>query len=267
MYRGAAIIDWLRWRIMDAGAHVLARRHFDLRVEGRQYLPVQGPVIIAARHYHHFWDGCAFMSMAGRPVHFITAVDWITNKPRRFATELGFRAVGWPRLIRSDGLVSTTRNIDHVEQRRYLRRMLTETGDLLRAGNIVVVFPEGHPTIDPDETPKHGDETIFLPFQPGFLHLATFAWRRHHEPIAIVPAGFVYRRGPKWQITLRFGPPVIIDGPIDRAAVSLEIENACRRLSGFPERPASARTIEPSPDGHVSAETKERVDQSATSRH
>lgn len=240
---------------MEAGARLLAWRRFDLRVEGREHLPESGPVIIAARHYHHFFDGCAFMLVAGRPVHFITAVDWITHQPRRFLTELGFRAVGWPRLIRSDGLVTTSRHVNHVEQRRYLRRMLTETSNLLHAGNVVVVFPEGHPTIDPDETPKHGDETIFLPFQPGFVHLATFTWRRFGQPIPIVPAGFVYRRGPKWSITLRFGPPVITNGPIDRAALALEIENTARRLSGFPQRPERYRTAEPSPDGQVGAET------------
>jgi 1-acyl-sn-glycerol-3-phosphate acyltransferase len=229
-------IDRLRWRIMEAGAKVLARRHFDLRVEGREHLPSSGPVIIAARHYPHFWDGCVFMLVVGRPVHFITAVDWITNRPRRLATELGFRAVGWPRLIRSDGLVSTTRNINRQEQIGYLRRMLIESAALLAQGNVLVVFPEGHPTIDPDETPKHGDESIFLPFQPGFVHLATFGHRQSGQPIPVVPAGFVYERGAKWSITLRFGPPVMIDGPIDRAAVTLAVENAARRLSSFPER-------------------------------
>lgn len=229
-------IDRLRWRIMETGAKLLARRHFDVRVEGRAHLPSSGPVIIAARHYHHFWDGCVFMLVAGRPVHFITAVDWITNRPRRLATELGFRAVGWPRVIRSDGLVSTTRHVNRQEQIGYLRRMLTESAALLNGGSLLVVFPEGHPTIDPDETPKHGDETAFLPFQPGFVHLATFAQRQSGKPVSIVPAGFVYERGAKWSITLRFGPPILIDGPVDRAAVALAVENAARRLSGFPQR-------------------------------
>lgn len=256
MGRGAGIADRIRWLIMRAGARILARRHFDLRVEGLEHVPPDGPVIIAARHYHHFWDGCALMLVIDRPIHFIVAVDWITRQPRRLATELGFRAVRRPRLVRSDGLVSTTRHVNRREQLHYLRAMLVETSDLLHAGSVIVVFPEGHPTIDPDETPKHGDETVFLPFQPGFLHLATFTQRRFGQAIQIVPAGFVYERGPKWSITLRFGPPIVIDGPIDRKAVMLAAENDARRLSGFPERPDRVATPDgQSPDRHVGTES------------
>ena len=34
----------------------------DLRVEGLEHLPASGPAIIAARHYHHFYDGAALLT-------------------------------------------------------------------------------------------------------------------------------------------------------------------------------------------------------------
>jgi putative membrane protein len=77
---------------------------------------------------------------------------------------------------------------------------------LLRRGEVLLVFPEGYPNIDPTFTPKH-DNDAFLPFTPGFAKLAQMAERDGHTQVAIVPAGLTYTRKERWDITLRFGPP------------------------------------------------------------
>jgi 1-acyl-sn-glycerol-3-phosphate acyltransferase len=44
----------------------LAMRRADVRVEGLGHLPATGPAVIAARHFHHFYDGCALLAVVPR---------------------------------------------------------------------------------------------------------------------------------------------------------------------------------------------------------
>lgn len=232
-----------QWLIMRMGARGVARVCLDLRVEGLEHLPATGPVILAARHFHHFYDGCALIAAVPRPLHFVVAVDWMTWPGQRRIAEIGIAAVHWPRIVRSDGLVSTTRDTDPVVQLRYLRGAVEGGMRVLRAGHVLVFFPEGHPNIDPGETPKKGDETAFLPFQPGFYRLAQIAARRLGTPIPIVPAGLEFRRGRRWQLALRFGQPIVAASDHDRDATVRSIEHEVRRLSGLPV-PSAAPLVE-----------------------
>ena len=62
----ARLAEPLATRIADhaiRGACRLAARRIDLRVEGLEHLPATGPAIIAARHFHHFYDGCALVAV------------------------------------------------------------------------------------------------------------------------------------------------------------------------------------------------------------
>ena len=72
--------------------------------------------------------------------------------------------------------------------RRQLLRATRECVDLLRAGQLVLVFPEGYPNIDPSFTPKSADETM-LPFRPGFLRFAALAELDGMTRVPIVPVG------------------------------------------------------------------------------
>jgi 1-acyl-sn-glycerol-3-phosphate acyltransferase len=223
----------VQWWIMRTGAHAIVRVCLDLRVEGLEHLPSAGPVIVAARHFHHVFDACALIAAVPRPLHFVVAVDWMTRRSRRTAAELGFAAVHWPRIVRSDGLVSTTRETDPAVQMRYMRGAVAEGERVLGAKHVLVFFPEGHPNVDPGETPKKGDDTAFLPFQPGFYRLAEIAALRLGNPVPIVPAGFEYRRGRRWHVVLRFGEALLPGRSGDRATAVQSIEDEVRRLSGL----------------------------------
>jgi putative membrane protein len=215
----------LPWRSLRATSQLVVGRKLDLRVEGLDNLPTSGPAIVAARHFHHLYDGCAFLATVPRPLHILVALDWVRNRPGRLAMERACRAAAWPVVFRRDSATA----VDEADAARALRRAAAETLELLGAGRVVVIFPEGYPNIDPGYTPKP-DEAAFLPFQPGFVRLATFAARRGLR-VPIVPAGFTYRFDRRWQATLRFGEPVVVEHRSQEEAVLREVEVRVRRLS------------------------------------
>ena len=46
---------------LAASDSLLVMRRVDLQVEGLDHIPATGPVMIAARHYHHLYDGPALI--------------------------------------------------------------------------------------------------------------------------------------------------------------------------------------------------------------
>jgi putative membrane protein len=224
------------WRLLRAGSGALLRRNVDLSVEGLDHLPARGPVIIAARHYHHLYDGAIVIATVPRPVHILVGLDWVRN-PAGKALMTGLcRAARWPVVLRRDGSAP----VDEGQARRELRKAMADAMELLREDRVLLVFPEGYPTIDPGYTPKRGDD-VWLPFRPGFARLATLAAARG-MCVPIVPAGFRYERGERWRVTLRLGEPVTVADRRDEAAAAARIEAEVRRLSGIvgPEIDASA---------------------------
>jgi putative membrane protein len=215
------------WRFLRAGSGLLARRRLDLTVEGEQHLPRKGPLIIAARHYHHLYDGVVLLATVPRPLHILVGLDWVGNPAGRAAMTALCRAAGWPVVLRRDG----ARAVDDRAARRALRRATADALDLLASGHALLVFPEGYPNIDPGYTPKQGDDDI-LPFQPGFARLATLAAARGLD-VPIVPAGLEYARGDRWRVALRFSESRTATRRTDASAVIGDVEREVRRLSGL----------------------------------
>jgi 1-acyl-sn-glycerol-3-phosphate acyltransferase len=104
--------------------------------------------------------------------------------------------------------------------------------ELLRAGEVVAIFPEGYPTIDPEWRAKPDDQTI-LPFRSGFVRLVQHAERAGAERTPILPAG-VWAEPPDYRrIVLRLGAPRFTsDAP--PGLLRAEIERAVRALSRPP---------------------------------
>ncbi len=221
------------WASIRAGCRAALRR-IDLRVEGAEHVPATGPVVIAARHFHHLYDGCAILDAVPRPVHVVVALDWAQNPVgHRLMTGL-CRAAGWPVVPRpDDGNDRRGQEADATATAR-LRAATREAVALLRAGRPLLVFPEAYPTVDPGFTPKSGDDEI-LPFRPGFVRLAALAERDGRTRVPIVPAGLEYARGERWRLTLRFGPPVSLAPGMPHDEVVREVESRVRLLSGRPD--------------------------------
>ena len=219
-------------------------RRVDLRVEGLEHVPATGPVVIAARHFHHFYDGCALLAVVPRPLHVVVTLDWLSHPLKRRLMARVCHLAGWPVVPRFDNQgyprdrTTGTPGGVNISQ---LRSATRECVGLLRAGLPLLVFPEGYPNIDPSYTPKT-DDAAFLPFRPGFMRFVALAERDGLTHVPIVPVGLEYRRGDRWRLTIRFGQPIAFASDGDYAGQVLAIEEQVRRLSGSPEAPRGSST-------------------------
>lgn len=231
-------MDVISWHVLRRGADMTLSRQATVHVEGIEHLPAAGPVLIAARHYHHLLDGCALVDAVDRPLHVVVGLDWVEGRLARRMMDVLCRAARWPIVLRpahqdrpeAAGQPNVAQR--DRERRAALRTSAREMTSLLTEGRVVVVFPEGYPNVDPAFTPKRGDE--FLPFQPGFVRYARIAERSGAGPVPIVPAGFAYERASetgRWRITLRFGPAIESRGEASGSDIVQTVELAVRELS------------------------------------
>ena len=202
-------------------ARALVTRALDLRVDGLEHVPRHGPAILAARHYHHLYDAAAILASLPREVHVLVAVDWLAGGPGLVLLRWLAAAARWPIVWRPGPAWR-------------LNREGYQLGlDLLREGRLLLVFPEGYPTIDSLGSRKDSPEHV-LPFDPGFLVLAERAGRA----VPVVPVGLCYapRAGGGWIVRLRFGRPEVAigSGRAARRARLRAVEAAMRALSAAP---------------------------------
>jgi putative membrane protein len=195
-------------------------------VEGLEHVPRDGPVLVAARHYHHLLDGAVLVRHFPRPVHLVVALDWAADTVQRRWMERACALAQWPVILRpamsgNGGAYAAS------EVPRYVRRGLRDAALLLRDGRVVVVFPEGYPLVDPHaRAPQERDAEGFLPFAGGVGTIARLAQRAGAAPIALLPLGFRYERSAtRWTIRARIGAPLAL------ASDSAAIARAVRALS------------------------------------
>jgi 1-acyl-sn-glycerol-3-phosphate acyltransferase len=218
----------------------VAVRRIDLRVEGLEHLPATGPAILAARHFHHFYDGCVLVAVVPQPLKILVTLDWLENATGRRLMRGACQIAKWPVVVRSSFRV---RQGGARAARRQLLAATRESVGLLRGGELLLVFPEGYPNIDPSFTPKTNDEA-FLPFESGFLRIVAMAERDGVTCVPIVPVGFEYQRRHRWHVTVRFGHPVRRSPDLASHAQVAAIEEQVRRLSGLEHAPAADEMAE-----------------------
>jgi carotene biosynthesis associated membrane protein len=223
---------------LGVASRLLMARRTRFEVEGSEHVPVDGPVILVARHYHHLYDGAAIMAASRRPVHILVALDWVRSGLQRRVMELLCRFAGWPIVLRRERIPGNSEERDagnrppyrHDDVARYLLRGWRDSLDTLTAGGVLLVFPEAYPTIDPHHAREKGPDGL-LPFRPGFARLAAAAERRSARPVAIVPCGFAYELNTRWGITLRFAPPVFRRPFASERELISSVETAVRACS------------------------------------
>ncbi len=220
---------------MRAASRLISRRKIVMCVEGLEYVPRSGPVLIAARHFHFFYDGYVLLRAIDRPLHTIVALDWMQSRLLRLLVEFACALVNWPIVLRSEQMHGRAAEkqwaYSSTEARQYLRQVAKSTVRLLRSERLLVIFPEGYPNIDPHPTPKT-DLDAFLPFKPGFIKLAEMAERDGQTQVAIVPTGFVYRKeGHRWHATVRFSQPLFRRDFASNTTLLRTVEESVRTLS------------------------------------
>jgi 1-acyl-sn-glycerol-3-phosphate acyltransferase len=203
----------------------------EVRVEGREHFPTRGPVLVAARHYHHLYDGCLLLATVPRPLRLMVALDWVGSPRSRRGLEALCAWARWPVVLRAERLSVSTGAYRSEEARRYLRRGFDGALAALVAGEALAVFPEAYPNVDPNPTPKRGDE--LLPFRRGFASLAMLASRRLGIPIPVLPAGLAYQGR---QVRLAFGRPLLTEPAGIESELVAHTEAEVRRLSGLGAR-------------------------------
>jgi putative membrane protein len=194
---------------------------------------------------HHLFDGLALLAAITRPLHILVALDWVRGRALRALMEWATRSARWPAILRSEALEigpdGGPRNGGSAfrleEAPRYRLRAFREAVDLLTAGRVLIVFPEGYPNVDPGFTLK-GSFDEMLPFRPGFASLATLVRNRRGIEVPIVPVGLVYQPGPVWRVRVRFGEPLMF---ADGETLVRRVENRVAELSGFQPRPRLRR--------------------------
>jgi putative membrane protein len=207
-------------------------RHMNLRVAGRDYVPRRGPAILAARHYHHLFDGAALVMGLHRQPSIFVALDWTHSPWERLVMETACNLADWPVALRADNLSrSPTSAFAKREVLRYVRTSVEKAAALLGRGELVAIFPEGYPTIDPAGSRKPAEDA-FLPFAPGFVAIVDRVRREHGEAPPVIPVGFTYAPAAKGRtdVTMRLGPPVVRGGE-SRAAFVRDVEARVHALS------------------------------------
>jgi len=201
---------------------------------GLEHIPVEGPALIVARHYHHLFDGLVFFAAIGRRFHIVVTSDWARNKRTKLLIETLNNFARWPMVLREDAVVRGSNHPDPLftstDIRRYQLRALRQSVELLGEHRVVVIFPEGYPNVDPTFTPKTGPEE-FLPFKPGFVSIVASAERRLNAKVPIIPAGIHYSNGNPWIGYLRLGEPVYRDKFSTKALLINFLETEVKRLS------------------------------------
>jgi putative membrane protein len=198
------MINRAAWRSIRAVSKRNVAKDLRLTIHGLEHLSPDGPVLLIARHYHHLYDGCAVMATIPREVRVLVTLDWVERPIALRGMQAACRAAGWPVIYR------TASEVDRARWLPALREAMRQSIQILRDGKVLLVFPEGYPTIDPHPTPKTRDEEI-RPFQPGFVRIAREA-KASGIPLHTIPLGFHYERvDGQWRVRMRFGAPLELD--------------------------------------------------------
>ena len=153
------------------------RTWFRVRVTGVENIPTQGGVIVAPNH-KNFLDPFFVGIVARRRVRFMTKIEL-------FKGPLGWLLLRW-------GAFPIRRGEADAEA-------IDTAAAVLRAGDLVVVFPEGTRVAEPDAlgTPRHGAGRLAIetgvPIIPAAITGTSHLWRgalpkRRRVQIAFLPA-------------------------------------------------------------------------------
>ncbi|HSB80545.1 MAG TPA: AMP-binding protein [Candidatus Methylomirabilis sp.] len=142
------------------------RTLYRLRVEGREHVPGQGPLILVANHcsfFDAFILGSALPGQAFRRVFFM-GFEWFFRHPI---------LAWWGQAVR----------VIPVDMDTFLLRALQASALVLRSGKILIIFPEGERSVDGKVRPFYKGTGILarelgVPILPAYIAGSFEAWPR-----------------------------------------------------------------------------------------
>jgi 1-acyl-sn-glycerol-3-phosphate acyltransferase len=223
------ISPWLTPLAYVLGRYLLMPFYFgQIRVTGREYLPAEGPVILAPTHRSR-WDAfvvpyAAGRDITGRDLHFMVSINEMRGVQGWFIRRMGGFAL--------DPLHPTIASLKH-------------SLDLLRDGQTLVIFPEGAPFCEYADFPSRA----VYPLKSGLARLALQA-ETHHPGlgIQIVPLYIQYHPPiPRWrnQIHIHIGHPLPVAAYCAKGnkqaaqQLSADLEVALQKLQPLPSQEPS----------------------------
>jgi len=173
---------WIMKAIISPFLYVLWR----VRVEGREHIPTEGPVILAANH-QSFCDSFFLPLVVKRRVTYVAKAEYFDS----WKTAWFFRAAGQIPMNRSGGDAS--------------QRALDTAAEVLRGGGVLAIYPEG--TRSPDvrlHKGKTGVARLSLGCNVPVVPVGLTGTRKVQPPGSMVMRPF-------HRVTVRFGPPVVYE--------------------------------------------------------
>ncbi len=174
------VVPWLYWLVLPIHRLFLSLYFSSIVIQGSQHLPVQGPVVLAPKHYSR-WDPFVLALLSVEPLWFMTNANQFSG------------IQGW--FIQRLGAFPVELNQPKIASFRYAIA-------LLQAQKKLMLFPEGGIVRDrPLRSLKAGLARLVLQAEATAL-----------EPVQIplVPIAIHYSPSPRWrsQVRIDVSPPL-----------------------------------------------------------
>ncbi len=187
----------------------LMRIYVDLDVQGLEHVPERGPALLVSNHVNLI-DPVVIIGVLKRPVSFM-------------AKEELFSIPVFGRLLRAMEIVPVARG------KIAARRALERAKQLLQAGRLFCVYPEGTRSRTPGMGPAHHGAAL-LALQTGVPVIPTAVTGTH---LIMREGRFFPTRGP---VSFRVGSPLPVErvsGRIDRRTMEELTERIMRRIAAL----------------------------------
>jgi 1-acyl-sn-glycerol-3-phosphate acyltransferase len=219
----------IRW-ITGIALHWFYR---DIRIVGKERIPVHGPLLVAVNHQNALVDSLIVGWVIPRRIAMTAKATLIDNPAIAFLFKL--LNVVPLRRASDEAKKSATVGLDRTRNADAFREIL----DLLASGGAVLIFPEG----------KSHNETGLEPLKSGMARLALRARdERGVRGVQVLPLGLVFedKGAPGTVVGARVGAPISIDdwAGADPATLTEEIAFRLRAVSESAGLPAENTAVE-----------------------